>query len=106
MRLIDADKLRKDLMESKEKLWGLYKGLSHPVDKQICGGEIGTFTEVILRLDDAHTIDAVPVVRCKNCEYYENGECVNPYIWMSDGAHLWPDEDFYCAKGERRADHD
>jgi hypothetical protein len=50
--------------------------------------------------------DVVKVVRCKDCEYYENEECVNPYIWMSDGAHLWPDEDFYCAKGERRSDDD
>lgn len=50
------------------------------------------------------TIDAVEVVRCKDCEYYENEECVNPYIWMSDGAHLWPDEDFYCAKGEWRSE--
>lgn len=48
------------------------------------------------------TVDAVSVVRCKECEYFENEECVNPYIWMSDGAHLWPDEDFYCANGERR----
>lgn len=48
--------------------------------------------------------NVVEVVRCKDCENFENGECVNPYIWMSDGAHLWPDEDFYCAKGERRSD--
>lgn len=50
--------------------------------------------------------DLVKVVRCGECEYYENEECVNPYIWTSDGAHLWPDKDFYCAKGERRADHE
>lgn len=52
--------------------------------------------------DNIPDADAVEVVRCKDCEYYENGECVSPYIYMSDGAHLWPDEDFYCSYGERR----
>lgn len=50
---------------------------------------------------DGH-IDEVNVVRCKDCEYYEGDECVNPYIWMSDGAHLYTDPDDFCSYGERR----
>lgn len=49
-------------------------------------------------------LPAVEVVRCKDCEYYEGEECVNPYIWMSDGAHMWPEPDFFCKRGERRED--
>ena len=63
MRLGDLDALKADLMESKEALWKIYNGLKHHVDKQICGGQISTFTEAILRINDAPTIDAVPVVR-------------------------------------------
>ena len=101
MRLIDADKLRKDLVESKEKLWRLYKGLSHPVDKQICGGEIGTFTEVILRLDDALTIDAVPVVRCKDCKHWTVDGAGTPWcdMWEASQYH----EEVFCYFGERRS---
>ena len=61
MRLIDADALKSDLIESKEKLWEIYNGLTHHIDKQICGGQIGSFVEAILRIKDAPTVDAVPV---------------------------------------------
>lgn len=48
------------------------------------------------------TIDAVPVVRCGACEYYEGGECVCPYHIMSDSAHFYPDADDYCFYGKRK----
>ena len=46
--------------------------------------------------------DVVEVVRCKDCEYYEGDECGNPYIFMSDGAHLYTDPDDFCSYGERK----
>ena len=42
---------------------------------------------------DAPTIDAVPVVRCKNCFLY--GECQAAKFYGDDG---------YCSCGERRKD--
>lgn len=65
-------------------------------------GKATAIIKAIGQIDEG--LELAPIVRCKDCEYYENEECANPYIWMSDGAHLWPDEDFYCAKGERRSD--
>ena len=62
MRLIDADALKEDLKESKEELWKIYYGLSNHSDKQICVGQISSFTDAILKVKDAATIDAVPVV--------------------------------------------
>ncbi len=50
----------------------------------------------------APAVDAVEVVRCKVCEYYEADECVNPYIFMSDGARLYTDDDDFCSYGERK----
>ena len=62
-------------------------------------------------VDDAPTIDAVPVVRCRECKYYdtEDGDlkCVKDAEWDEDAAmysglvmyHL---EDYYCTDGQRR----
>ena len=48
------------------------------------------------------TIDAVPVVRCKDCEYYKYEECVCPRMVMSDCAHYYPDPEDFCSYGERK----
>ena len=50
----------------------------------------------------APAADVVEVVRCKDCEYYEDEECVCPYIFMSDAAHLYPSEDDFCNYGKRK----
>ena len=101
MRLIDADALKADLMESKEKLWEIYNGLKNHIDKQICGGEIGTFTEVILRIKDAPTIDAVPVVRCGECARRDKLSDQTDTVYC-----LWHLETMYktdfCSYGERK----
>ena len=54
------------------------------------------------------TIEAVPVVRCRECEYYdENGDCIS--LDLRIGIHsdtinydFSPDPDFYCAYGRRK----
>ena len=56
------------------------------------------------------TIDAVPVVRCRECEYYdENGDCIS--LDLRIGIHsdtinydFCPDPDFYCAYGRRKSE--
>ena len=54
------------------------------------------------------TVDAVPVVRCKDCVHWydREGVCLKIY---SDGAvspYAWQDrnEDDFCSYGERRTD--
>lgn len=93
MRLINAIAYRRVLEEEKD-----YQ-LEHCKDsfKCRCGLEIA-----IADLGDMPTIDAVEVVRCKDCEYYEREECMCPYIWMSDCAHLYPNPDDYCSYGKRK----
>lgn len=88
MRLIDADKLgigkaNPDIFENKEYAHG--------------------WNSAIQIINDAPTIDAVPVVRCEDCRYYGNtkkhkrcGECTN-YNRIA-----YPDE--FCSYGERRKD--
>ena len=57
MRPIDGDALEKDLRESHDQLREIYNGLKHDDDRRICAGQLTTFTEAILRIKDAPTID-------------------------------------------------
>lgn len=58
--------------------------------------------KVLREVSDAPTVDAVPVVRCKDCIYTRKlyGRLVCKYGTCS-GCILR--EDFFCANGERRA---
>ena len=59
-------------------------------------------------IDEQSTISAVPVVRCRECENYdENGDCIS--LDLRIGIHsdtinydFSPDPDFYCAYGRRK----
>ena len=61
-------------------------------------------------IDLAPTISAVPVVRCRECENYdENGDCIS--LDLRIGIHsdtinydFCPDPDFYCAYGRRKSE--
>jgi hypothetical protein len=55
------------------------------------------------RLMDAPTVDAVEVVRCKDCEYYEIGKDYLPYCNHCDGGIAdYPRKDDFCSRGERK----
>ena len=55
-------------------------------------------------LEKAPAVDAVEVVRCKDCVFYDFGECCNPTMDTSDGAHFYPYPIDFCSYGERKAD--
>lgn len=64
-------------------------------------------------VNNAPTIDAVPVVRCRECENYGKiGDCQSLDLLIcihSDTINndFFPDPDFFCAYGQRKeADHD
>ena len=78
MRLIDADALLKEL-----EPYGLTKGCTI--------GRHSGMTEMLMDIVEKQpTVDAVEVVRCKDCKYYGSGVCWN--------------ESFtgYCSYGKRR----
>ena len=77
MRLIDADAL----LRHKRKMSGAD-----------FGGEF--WDEAVLASDikNAPTIDAVPVVRCKDCKYFKTRLCENEDNY----------DDWFCADGERK----
>lgn len=49
------------------------------------------------------TIDAVEVVRCKDCKHYELGVCLKIYSdgWVSPYAWQERNDDDFCSYGER-----
>ena len=80
MRLVDADAL-------KAKAFGKRGGLIHTSD-----------------IDAAPTVDAVPVVRCKDCKnsehwYADRRRC---FLWSEDGVSVF--DDGFCSYAERRTD--
>ena len=84
-RLIDADALKK-------KAYTSYECTSQP-DRVVSVDDI----------DDAPTVDAVPVVRCEACRHWGSGKDggFGDYRKCAlDGA--WHKSDFYCKSGERK----
>ncbi len=83
MRLIDADALKARIMED--------------VPGFLDGGSSITKAFILAMLElrsVTPTIDAVPVVRCKNCKHYMTIHCTCDGCCISD--------DWFCADGERR----
>lgn len=58
----------------------------------------------IFDLSNYPTVDAVPVVRCKDCEYYQDNNGGYPNEECRWGHGETPDEDDYCSYGVRRGD--
>lgn len=81
MRYIDADKLRKDVLD----LPNCYNGYSDTYDKAM----------IIDLIDEQPTVDAIEVVRCKDCD-----------DWIGDHCRelRYGDPNGYCAWAEREED--
>lgn len=86
MRLIDADALRDEVLHD------------NTYDNDTVNYYLGW-------IDDAPTIDAVPVVRCGGCMYYQDNNDGYPHEECRWGYGETPDADDYCSYGERKEEH-
>lgn len=59
-----------------------------------------TLMEFCERIDDAPTVDAVEVVRCKDCKWHEDEE--PSMVWCPYVVGSWVGEEGYCSFGERK----
>ena len=72
------------------------------MDADLCAtcGEHHTAEDVIMMIKTAPTVDAVPVVRCRECKWWQEdddiGHCDNP-----DGLDNYAKPDDFCSYGER-----
>jgi hypothetical protein len=101
MRLIDADAFSAVMKQRQDavKEW-----LSKGKDDETCARAESAYVmlcEVKLFLDQMPTIDAVEVVRCKDCKYADVLITGNIYCKHFNEWHLHG-TDWFCADGERR----
>ena len=96
MRLIDADRLNKPIYAEEDNITG--SGMSYD---EICGYNDG-IDIAWNKIDQAPTIDAVPVVRCKYCiRRYDTDEC--PMCFLIEGKYCeYTNENGFCDRGERK----
>ena len=59
------------------------------------------YADFIDNIKEQPVADVVPVVRCKNCNYYEIGKEYEPYCNHINGLDETKDYD-YCSYGERK----
>lgn len=91
MRLIDADALIEDI---KTKLW----------DWDTVDGitSLTVLKQTITDINNAPTIDAVPMVRCKDCKWWTKQEKSIQGRCALNGTY--PTGGWYCANGRREDD--
>ena len=90
MRLIDADRLSE----------AIYENVSAPYEEAVWAKE-----DCLTEIDVAPTVDAVPVVRCRECNHCdpENYHCDHP---MGTTAPLRRKPDDFCSYGKRKGEPD
>ena len=96
MRLIDADRLNKPIYAEEDNITG--SGMSYD---EICGYNDG-IDIAWNKIDQAPTIDAVPVVRCNDCiRRYDTDEC--PMCFLIEGKYYeYTNGNGFCDRGERK----
>lgn len=103
MRLIDADATIKYLREFRCKDCDRRKGMKngkirfcYEIGDAPCRAcDIGDTIDYFLDEDISPTIDAVPVVRCKDCKYWWYGNYCGKHNKGQENAN------WFCADGER-----
>lgn len=93
MKLADVDTIYDEVEKQYKGATGIERNCNRNFLNLIC---------------DAPTIDAVPVVRCRECENYGKiGDCQSLDLLIcihSDTINndFFPDPDFFCAYGQRK----
>ena len=56
------------------------------------------------QISESPTVDAVPVVRCRECKHYEMGTCLKIYDDGAASRYAWQERkpDDFCSYGERK----
>ena len=95
-RYIDADALRKAFYKDRVSVCSHVFSLVNPLDSEDLAFEIYNM------IDAAPTVDAVPVVRCKDCKY--DGRCMFQSFVIDNSRDEVPYDKntFYCVDGERK----
>ena len=110
MRLIDANKVVKDIISERDKI--PYELVSEKPFKH--GNSMrGGIRKALRCIEQAPTVDAVPVVRCRECKHHRDKNeqerqylvediliCTSPDATEDCWNAVWPDH--FCSYGERK----
>ena len=106
MRLIDADAYKAEMKQRQDACAEWRDEAKACCDTELyvrADGALATFVEAKVTLDKMPTVDAVPVVRCRECVHRDKR-----YEWHGDyncRLHHEPKSlDFFCSDGERKSD--
>lgn len=75
----------------------------HNIGEDDLGAVFVGYTEIPRLIDEQQPVDAVEVIRCKDCKYYKKTSDGLSYCHDHDDDILWQDDDF-CSRAERRTD--
>ena len=120
-RYIDADAYAAEMKTRQDACLELMNAAREMDNEEMYGQKsvaFSVFVEAKLTLDAMPTVDAVPVVRCKECIHrpkmpdnhvdgfdleFPDHKC--PCQCCDDGFYSWyPADDWFCADGERRTE--
>lgn len=102
MRLIDADAFASEMKRRQDAAGKWLREAKDHETATRADAVLSFIYEVKLTLDKMPIVDAVPVVRCKDCKYSEHwyGDRNRCFLWAEDGIGVF--EDGYCSYGERK----
>lgn len=89
MKLIDADEIRK-------------KAVPHTRGEHGYNADIRKWAVLVGDIDDAPTVDAVEVVRCRDCKHFTEGMAVGMCKRIPDKPIIPMPYNAFCAFGERK----
>ena len=105
MRLIDADKFTQEM---KNRQTAVSVSVEHPItdryftDKEHWEGVLLAFVEAKLTMDNMPTVDAVPVIRCKDCINWDTEWTTHPPEHYCPAIDQFTSADFYCGYAENK----
>lgn len=103
-RYIDAERLKGFLRLDQSGTEDTLKHGTHlhPVRKLELKAYIDAIEYCVKQINEAPTADVVEVVRCKDCEYWENGKDYEPYCNHFGNMMTDTKADDFCSYGERK----
>lgn len=96
-RYVDADALAKEIAD--------FKKYFKSENSDYLTGYLCALSGIEGRIAEQSTVDAVPVVRCRECIHYDFGVCLKIYSDGGVSQYAWQErnEDDFCSYGKRKA---
>lgn len=109
-RYIDADaliaELQKDANAFDDEAEDARKNSRNYTDGDLYSvmGRAEGIRDAMMEVYDASTVDAVSVVRCKECKYWEESQYYQEFMVCTyvKGATFTRQHDDFCSRGERK----